>query len=71
MLKVDRNNIQHVSIGLNIAAGMVVFTCLGFFIDKKVGGVTWTLVGVFLGLFYCGYEVWKLMRELNRQDKGK
>ncbi len=26
-----------------------------------------TLTGIFLGLFYCGYEIWKAIRQLNRE----
>jgi len=46
-----------------MAAGMAFFTFIGYQIDKRKGGQTWTLVGMFLGLFYCGYEVWKLIRK--------
>ena len=52
------------SLGINMAAGMAVFSFLGYWVDQKTGGgQIWTLVGIFLGLFYCGYEVWKLIRE--------
>jgi len=51
------------SLGLNMAVGVAVFTLLGYWADQKWGGgQIWTLVGIFLGLFYCGYEVWKILR---------
>jgi len=54
------------SLGLNMAVGMAVFSFLGYYIDKKTGERGfWTLGGMFLGLLYCGYEVWKLVRRNN------
>jgi len=53
----------NVTLGLNMAAGIVVFTGLGYLIDeKRGGGQAFTLAGIFLGLFYCAYEVWKVIR---------
>jgi hypothetical protein len=49
---------------------MLVFALLGHFVDRRIGGNkdTFTLVGLFLGLFYGGYEVWKVVRALQRQE---
>ena len=50
-----------------MTAGMAVFAGAGYFIDQKTGGGQgWTLGGIFLGLFYCGYEVWKLVHHSNK-----
>jgi len=51
------------TLGLNMAAGMGVFTFIGHKIDQKFNTQFWTLVGMFFGLFYCGYEVWKLIQK--------
>ncbi len=60
---------QAVALGYTFAAGMFVFTMLGYYIDKKRGGDGgWTLVGMFMGLGYGGYELWKLVRQISRQD---
>ncbi len=57
------------SLGIQLAVGMVVFAGLGYWIDKKRGGGNaFTLIGIFLGMFYGGYEVWKLIRVLQEQD---
>jgi len=57
-----------VTLGLNMAVGMGIFTFIGYFIDQKKGSEPiGTLVGAFLGLFYCGYEVWKIIRRSNEQ----
>ena len=54
-----------------MAAGMAVFSGLGYYIDQKRGvGMEFTLSGMFLGLFYCGYEVWKLTRRDNQEDEN-
>lgn len=53
-----------VNLGYTMAAGMVVFTFLGYLLDSKLGkGHGATLTGMFLGLMYCGYEVWKLTKK--------
>lgn len=58
-----------VSIGFNMAVGMGLFTSVGYLIDQKTGGGQgWTLAGIFVGLFYCGYEVWKLVQRLNENN---
>ncbi len=63
------------SLGLNMATGVAVFTLAGYWLDqKRGGGKAWTLCGVFLGLFYGAYEVWKEVRRLNRktaEEKGR
>ncbi len=57
------------SLGTQMLAGMVGCSMLGYWIDhKRGGGNAFTLVGLFLGLFYCGYEVWKLVRQLNEEN---
>jgi F0F1-type ATP synthase assembly protein I len=55
------------SLGTNLAVGMAVFTALGWWIDKKRGGGSaFTLAGIFLGLIYGGYEVWKTVKALEK-----
>ncbi len=63
-------NIPHITLGINIAVGMALFTFIGNWIDKKLGDQHfWILIGIFLGLFYCGYEIWKLIRRSNKDQK--
>lgn|GEM_PF-2423425 len=48
----------------NIIGGMLGCSLLGYLIGKKLGDIwTGTLVGLFFGLVYCGYEIWRLMRD--------
>lgn len=59
-------------LGLQLAVGMAVFAGGGYWLDRKRGGgALFTLVGVGLGLFYGGYECWKVVRELNRDPALK
>jgi hypothetical protein len=61
-----------ISLGLNMAVGVVVFTLAGYWMDQKHGGgKAWTLGGIFMGLFYGGYEVWKVVREISRRAEQK
>ena len=54
-----------IALGTNMAAGMALFTFLGYKLDQRRGhGRAGTLAGMFLGLFYGGYEVWKLVRKM-------
>ena len=65
-------NIPGISLGINIAVGMALFTFIGNWIDNKLGdGHFWILVGMFLGLFYCGYEIWKLIRKSGHDQEEK
>jgi F0F1-type ATP synthase assembly protein I len=55
-----------ISLGLNMAVGVVVFTLAGYYMDqKRGGGKGWTLCGIFMGLFYGAYEVWKVVRQIS------
>jgi F0F1-type ATP synthase assembly protein I len=57
-----------ISLGLNMAVGVVVFTLAGYYMDqKRGGGKAWTLCGIFAGLFYGAYEVWKVVRQIGRK----
>jgi len=63
---------QALSLGSNLAAGMAVFSFIGYWIDRRRGGGTfWTLCGMFLGVLYGAYEVWKVVRSLNHESKDK
>lgn len=48
-----------------MAAGMLLFTGIGYWIDKKRGGGQfWTICGLFLGFAFGIYEMWKAVRDL-------
>ena len=56
-------------LGTNLAAGMALFSFLGYYIDRRTGGgVRWTVAGACLGLCYGAYEVWRVVRRLNAPD---
>ncbi len=56
------------SLGTQLAAGMLFFAGLGYYADQRGGGgVLFTLCGMFAGLGYGAYEVWKLIRALNAE----
>ena len=64
--KPEMGNLSAMTLGITMVTGVSFFTYLGYLVDKRIGsGRTWTLVGIFLGLFYCGYEVWRLIRRKN------
>ncbi len=58
-----KEGLHATSLGITMAVGVGFFTYAGYWIGKKTGNEElWTLVGIFVGLFYCGYEVWRLIR---------
>ena len=60
---------EAVTLGINIVAGVALFTFLGYWADhKRGGGMRWTLVGLGVGLLYSAYEVWKVARLLLAQN---
>jgi F0F1-type ATP synthase assembly protein I len=57
------------SLGTNMAAGMAVFTFLGYHGGKRMGAIKLgTAIGMFLGLIYGGYETWKIVRQLQSEE---
>ena len=63
---------QALTLGTQLAVGMALFSWLGMYVDKRRGGGSaGTLVGIFLGLFYGAYEVWKLVRNLNEDARSE
>ena len=63
---------REASLGLNLVAGMIVFSYLGYLADKHFNISPWgILTGMFLGLFYGAYEVWKIIRNDSSQDDKK
>ena len=58
------------TLGITMAVGIGVFTYLGYRIGRKLGKEeAGTLIGIFVGLFYCGYEVWKLIQRTNNAER--
>jgi uncharacterized membrane protein YkvI len=58
------------NLGLNFAVAVALLSYLGHKLDeRRGGGTTWTLCGIFLGLIYGFYEVWKMVRISAEQDK--
>lgn len=57
-------------LGTQLAVGMAVFAGAGVYLDRRRGGgVACTLGGISLGLLYGAYEVWKVVRLLNDEDR--
>lgn len=56
------------SLGMNIAVGMFIFFYIGYRLELKYGQSYWTLGGIGLGLFYLGYQIWKLIKDINQKS---
>jgi len=63
---------QAIMLGTNVAAGMILFTLLGFYLDYKRGtGRFWTVAGAIMGLAYAAYEFWSTLRMLRQSNPDK
>jgi hypothetical protein len=65
---------QHaIGLGYQFLAAMLLLVGGGVWLDRRGGGeeVGYTLLGVFLALLYCAYEVWKLVRMMNREAEAE
>ncbi len=64
-------NNNAISFGFNLVSGMIVFSGIGYWIDQRKGTEYWTLIGMFVGLLYCGYEAWKLLSKGDHDSRPK
>ncbi len=61
-----------IGFGTSFATGMAVFALGGHWLDVKTGREPlFTLLGIFLGLAYGGWELWKLIAVPNRPADEK
>ena len=59
-----------IGLGSTWAVALLGFTLLGYWADRKTGGGhVWMLVGIFAGLSYGAYELWRIIRVWNRSDR--
>lgn len=57
-------NTSLIGIGYVMCGGMIFFSVGGYFLDEYFdSNPIFTLSGIFVGLLYCGYEIWKLTRK--------
>ena len=57
------------TIGFTIMAAVCLFSFIGYKIDEKFKTNFWTLIGIFTGFAFSGYEVWKLVRREQEEEK--
>ncbi len=64
-------NTSGMTIGYTIMAAMFLCTFIGYKIDEKIkkGSSMFTLIGVFFGMAFSGYEVWKLVKSKENEDQ--
>ena len=69
MSQSQKNNSSATTLGYTIMAAVFFFTYIGYKLDEKFKNEyhLFTLSGIFVGLTYSGYEVWKLVK--NEQNK--
>ena len=60
-----------IGLGYQLLAAMILFAGGGYWLDQRRGdGVAFTLGGVALAFLDGGYEVWKLVKMLEREQKS-
>jgi F0F1-type ATP synthase assembly protein I len=61
-----------IALGTNFTAGMLACVFIGYQLGTWFGHQdAWVLGGVFAGLTYGGFEVWKIVRRLEEQDRDR
>ena len=50
---------------------ILFFSFIGYQIDAKLKTQYWTLIGIFTGFIYSGYEVWKLIKREAEEERSK
>jgi len=59
-----------IGLGYQFIAAIIIFVGCGYYADAKTGGGhVYTLIGVALTFIYGGYEVWKLVRMMEQENK--
>lgn len=67
----EPNRGTQAAIGLGYQLLAIGLVCIGggYYLDQRAGGGhTWVLIGVFASFLLGGYEVWKLIKLLERED---
>jgi len=60
-----------IGFGTSFAAGMALFGLGGHWLDERYDREPlFTLLGLFLGLFYGGWELWKLTSASKQQSRN-
>ena len=56
--------------GTNMLGAFILFGGFGFYMDSKYEtGYAFTLGGLLLAITVCGYEVWKLVRRMDEDER--
>jgi len=65
-----RSSQAAIGLGYQFIAAIMIFVGCGYYADAKSGGGhTFTLIGVGLTFLYGGYEVWKLVRMMDQENR--
>jgi len=60
--------LKYTNLGINLTVGFCGFTFLGIWLDNKFQrNNIFTIIGIFLGFAYFSYEIWKLLKDINKQ----
>jgi len=62
-------NAGAIGLGTTLAVGMAVCTMGGYWLGQRFDQLRLgVLLGALLGLLFCGYEVWKVVRQSERES---
>ncbi|MBZ0167370.1 MAG: AtpZ/AtpI family protein [Candidatus Omnitrophica bacterium] len=58
--------LKYMNFGWQLLAGMGVFTGAGYWVDQKLGSSLCTLAGIIIGIVYCGFLIWRLVKDVDK-----
>lgn len=63
---------KYLQFGIQLALTMVVPVLVGFWLDDRLGTFPWLLItGVVFGMLSAGWTIYKLVYELELEDKKR
>lgn len=63
---------RYSSWGFDFAASVLIFTYLGYWLDKKYATHPWlTVLGALVGSFFGYYSFWVGLKQDEKREKGK
>lgn len=58
--------VKYSTLGYQLVAGVLFFCFIGYIVDQKLKTRYGIVIGVCIGIIYCGYKIWEITRQENK-----